>query len=188
MRAIADPLLLVIDLECTCSDNLTPTSEKVRPEGMEIIEIGAVITTPAGEVLDRFGRFVRPVEHPVLTDFCRKLTGILQVDVDAGHPLATALHGLAIWLTPTLPRLAAWGSWGDFDRKQLDRECSRKRIENPLGEIPHANLKAGFAKRRGGRQVGMSKALEIAGLELVGKHHRGLDDAVNIARLIPHAL
>lgn len=187
MEASAD-LLLVIDLECTCSDTTTPATDRIAPEEMEIVELGAVIATPAGEVLDRFGRFVRPVEHPVLTDFCRGLTSIRQTDVDAAQPLATVLRELEIWLTATMPRLSVWASWGDFDRKQLERECRRKELPSPIAELPHINLKAGFAKRRRSKQVGMAKALEIAGLPLIGRHHRGLDDATNIARLIPHCM
>ncbi|GHT86553.1 hypothetical protein AGMMS49960_14700 [Betaproteobacteria bacterium] len=32
---------------------------------------------------------------------------------------------------------------------------------------------------------GMVKALELAGLPLTGDHHRGIDDARNIAMLLP---
>ena len=31
----------------------------------------------------------------------------------------------------------------------------------------------------------MAQALKLAGLELDGTHHRGIDDARNIARLLP---
>lgn len=184
---MSDPgYTLVIDLECTCSDASTPPEVAVPRDAMEIIEIGAVVSTAEGEVLDRFGRFVRPVEHPVLTAFCTELTTIRQADVDKAEPLGAVLRQLAIWLTPTLPRLASWGSWGAFDCNQLTRECERKGVESPLATLPHVNLKAAFAKRRRIRQVGMTKALAIAGLPHAGQHHRGLDDAVNIARLIPH--
>lgn len=186
MRDVPDPLLLVIDVECTCSDSRTPEPAQVGPEEMEIIELGAVIATPAGEVLDRFGRLVRPLERPVLTDFCRGLTSIRQADVDAAQPLATVLRELAIWLTATMPRISVWASWGDFDRKQLERERRRKELPSPIADLPHINLKAGFAKQHRCKQVGMAKALEMAGLPLVGQQHRGLDDATNIARLIPH--
>jgi 3'-5' exoribonuclease 1 len=34
----------------------------------------------------------------------------------------------------------------------------------------------------------MSEALKLAGIELLGTHHRGIDDARNIARLMPYIL
>jgi len=50
----------------------------------------------------------------------------------------------------------------------------------------HLNLKRRFAARQGLRKpVGMAGALRKAGLELAGTHHRGIDDARNIARLLP---
>jgi inhibitor of KinA sporulation pathway (predicted exonuclease) len=54
-----------------------------------------------------------------------------------------------------------------------------------LARLPHQNLKASFAKARKIKQVGMSRALQIAGLELDGEHHRALSDALNIAKLLP---
>ena len=56
---------------------------------------------------------------------------------------------------------------------------------DPLAGIAHRNLKREFAKARRIREVGMSRALTIAGLALEGSHHRALDDALNIARLVP---
>lgn len=47
------------------------------------------------------------------------------------------------------------------------------------------NAKRAFAEIRGPpRPAGMSTALEHAGLPLEGRHHRGVDDAWNIAALI----
>jgi inhibitor of KinA sporulation pathway (predicted exonuclease) len=180
--------LLVIDLECTCSDETTPVAEQVAPEAMEIIEIGAVIATLRGEVLDRFGRLVRPTERPVLTDFCSKLTSIQQADVETAAPLDRVLGQLSRWLDGHRPGLIGWGSWGAFDCRQFERECARKGLANPLALLPHTNLKQRFAKRRKIQQVGMQRALLMVGLYPLGTHHRGLDDALNIARLVPHAL
>ena len=52
---------------------------------------------------------------------------------------------------------------------------------------PHLNLKAEFPKRAGGKErVGVSHALIQVGLEFRGTAHRGIDDARNIARLLPY--
>lgn len=47
----------------------------------------------------------------------------------------------------------------------------------------HINLKEEFASVMRVKPCGMSTALKIANLPLVGTHHRGIDDARNIARL-----
>ncbi|GIK56584.1 MAG: hypothetical protein BroJett015_22470 [Chloroflexota bacterium] len=49
----------------------------------------------------------------------------------------------------------------------------------------HINAKKLFAlKSTGGRQVGMARALQILKMPLEGTHHRGHDDAWNIARIL----
>jgi inhibitor of KinA sporulation pathway (predicted exonuclease) len=76
------------------------------------------------------------------------------------------------------------GSWGAYDPRQIERECARHGIADPLAHLHHKNLKASFAKARKIKQVGMATALQIAGLELEGEHRRPLSDALNIARLL----
>lgn len=54
----------------------------------------------------------------------------------------------------------------------------------PLSPL-HTNAKAVFATAFGLRRpAGMARALEIAGLPLQGRHHRGDDDSWNIAALV----
>jgi 3'-5' exoribonuclease 1 len=35
---------------------------------------------------------------------------------------------------------------------------------------------------------GMARALNLANIELEGTHHRGIDDAKNIAKLLPYCI
>jgi inhibitor of KinA sporulation pathway (predicted exonuclease) len=175
-------LVLVVDLEATCCDRGSiPDAE------MEIIEIGACWAYTDGTVVDRFESFVRPTRHPNLTPFCRDLLGIRQEDVDGAEALSAAALRLGEFVGRRRDHGIAWGSWGAFDRNQMSRECQRLGINDPI-LLPHQNLKQRFAKaRRIGKQVGMRKALELVGLSAQGVHHRALDDALNIARLLPWA-
>ena len=68
---MAQPIFIV-DLEATCWDDRPQYSV----DETEIIEIGCVLATPGGMVLDEFSTFVRPVEEPVLSRFCTRLTSI----------------------------------------------------------------------------------------------------------------
>lgn len=175
--------VLVVDLEATCDEG-----NRMPADQMEIIEIGAVWATRGGRILDEFQAFVRPVLHPRLTDFCRQLTGIRQVDVDAAALFPEVAVKLARFAE--LHRAASlgapiWGSWGRYDARQFERDCARHAAPHPMPGFEHVNLKSGFARSRRIKEVGMSRALQMAGLQLEGKHHRGLDDARNIARLLP---
>lgn len=170
--------ILVIDLEATCAED-----GSLPAEAMEIIEVGAVWATAEGQILDVFDRFVRPIEHPQLTPFCRALTQIEQSTIDAAATWPTVAAELAEFAARYPGR--SWGSWGAWDRRQIARDCARHGTADPLAMLAHRNLKADFAKHRKIKQVGMATALKIVGLELEGQHHRALADARNTVRLLP---
>lgn len=171
--------LLVVDLEATCSDDGT-----IWPETMETIEIGACWIGAGGTVIDKFQCFVRPVLNPTLTAFCMSLTGIRQENVDGAQPFALAADQLRRFVEQYQQPGSVWFSWGDYDRKQFERDGARHGVSNPVA-LPHLNAKRLFSKARKIKQVGMATALQIVGLALEGEHHRALDDALNIARLLP---
>lgn len=166
---------VIIDLEATCWQERTPRERK------ETIEIGAVRMD--GETLrpyDEFATFVRAVENPELSDFCRRLTHIRQRQVDEAPLFTVALAQLVEWLGPD-PVLFC--SWGTFDRTQLRIDCRRHGIPFPEALSQHVDLKRAFAEWRQHKRVGLSKALTLLGMSFVGTPHRGLHDARNVARI-----
>ncbi|GAA4047985.1 3'-5' exonuclease [Nonomuraea soli] len=173
-------LLNVVDVEATCWDG-------PNPSGMpnEIIEIGlTVVDTEARERVGRHGILVRP-ERSTVSAFCTELTGLTQDEVDGGVTLAEACRILA---RDHDAGLRPWASWGDYDRLQFTRQCRAGQAEYPFNQV-HVNAKARFAEALGlARRPGMAQALEVAGLPLEGRHHRGEDDAWNIAALVVHLL
>jgi inhibitor of KinA sporulation pathway (predicted exonuclease) len=172
--------VLVIDLEATCADD-----DSLPAQLMEVLEVGAVWVTPEGQILDRFQSFVRPIERPQLTAFCKRLLPhIDQAAIDAAPTWPAIAARLAEFAQRHQQPGSWWGSWGAFDHNQIERESARHGIADPLA-LPHQNLKKAFAKARKIKQVGMATALQIAGLTPEGDHHRALDDALNIARLLP---
>jgi 3'-5' exoribonuclease 1 len=172
---------LVIDLEATCDDR-----GAVPKHEMEIIEIGAVLVdaetlTPVGD----FQTFIKPVRHPALTPFCTELTSITQAQVDGAPRFADAMLALRRF---TGGRDALFASWGDYDRNQFEQDARYHRVSLPFNGR-HMNIKRAFSEALGeSKRYGMAGALARVGLPLVGTHHRGIDDARNIARLLPWAL
>jgi inhibitor of KinA sporulation pathway (predicted exonuclease) len=132
------------------------------------------------EVESEFGTFVRPVVHPLLSDFCLRLTSIRQSDVDAADPFPAALSRLLTWIGSEPFTLC---SWGGYDLNQLRRDCERHGLHLPSAFERHINLKQEFGRVLRVKPCGMAQALEHAGLPLEGTHHRGADDARNVARL-----
>src|SRR5690606_9423331 len=66
---------------------------------------------------------------------------------------------------------------------QFRIDCRRHGLEFPASFERHVNLKKEFARLMRVKLCGMKRALVHAGLPLAGTHHRGIDDARNIARL-----
>jgi Inhibitor of the KinA pathway to sporulation, predicted exonuclease len=75
-----------------------------------------------------------------------------------------------------------WASWGDYDRRQIQRQAVGG-VRFPFS-ARHTNAKRAYAEAYSLRKAGMAQALAHAGLPLEGAHHRGADDAWNIAALV----
>lgn len=172
--------MLVVDLEATCWNG-------PNPEGMEneIIEIGiALMDVRTGEVGECTSILVKP-ERSEVSDFCTELTTLTADQLKAGITFKEACKRLR---TEFLSQQRVWGSWGDYDRNQFQRQCASFGVGYPFGPA-HINLKNLYAVLHGlDRELGMPSALEREGLPLEGTHHRGIDDARNIARIFGRML
>lgn len=181
--------VLVIDFEATCWADGDTTAPQTPPGWRyrnEIIEIGAVLLD--GHTLaikDEFQSFVKPRYYPVLSEFCRQLTHIGQAEVDN----APCLHRV-LWAFADHFHLRAddhdpvFASWGAYDKKQLDDDCQKCNIPNPFAPHNHLNLKMAVSRALGLKRAGLQRTLDKLDLQFEGTHHRGIDDARNIARIV----
>jgi inhibitor of KinA sporulation pathway (predicted exonuclease) len=168
--------LIIIDVECTCWEN------KITPPGQlsEIIEIGVCRLHLTQLTLSgRRSLLIKPARSQV-SAFCTQLTSITPEMVAEGMSFAEAC---AILQNEYDTQEYGWGSWGNYDRGMFEQLCPLFGVPYPFGN-QHINLKKAFTRCfRLPTDVGMSRGLRIAKLELEGTHHRGGDDAFNIARL-----
>ena len=166
--------LIVFDLEATCWENGTLV------ERQEVLEIGAVRLDVSFNTTSEFQRFVRPTQEPTLSEFCVRLTGIKQSDIDAADTFPGVLASFADWAGAGAARFA---SWSTYDLRQLRSDCRRHGIALPPVMESHLDLRQIFSDRRGVEPTTMKRAMELENLPLEGANHRGLDDSRNIARL-----
>ncbi|MFC9994219.1 exonuclease domain-containing protein [Nocardia sp. NPDC127526] len=171
-----DRYINVVDVEATCW-------EKANPPGMpsEIIEIGlCVLDSHTLERVSKHSILVRP-DRSTVSEFCTQLTTLTPEQVAGGISFAEACELLR---TEFHADSRPWASWGDYDRKQFERQCGATGVPYPFGSR-HTNAKLAFSESRGThRRYGMEGALAISELPLEGTHHRGGDDAWNIAALV----
>lgn len=166
--------LIVMDLEATCWE------EGQAIQRMETIEVGAVKLDAEFKPVSELSFFVKPVLEPILTDFCARLTGIRQADVDAAEPFPAAVGKLSAWAGAGLFRLASWSA---YDLEQIQRDCFFHGLLTPAPLERHIDLQSLYGRLKGCGRVPMSAALEREGLAREGRAHRALDDARNAAHL-----
>ena len=89
--------LLVLDFEATCQKG-----QQLKPQ--EIIEFPcALLNTRKGfEVESIFHKYVRPVHHPILTEFCTELTGITQDMVNEAEDFESVFRQFRLWVEDEL--------------------------------------------------------------------------------------
>ena len=164
--------LVVVDLEASCWLGHPPPGEQ-----NEIIEVGVcLLSLDTGAVSHKQSLLVKPTRSKI-SEFCTELTTLTQQQVDAGMPFSQACDILRTeYDTPN--RL--WASWGNYDKNMFISQCASFGVPYPFGP-KHFNLKKIYAKVYNSRPPGMTGALEQLNIPLTGTHHRGGDDAYNIA-------
>jgi 3'-5' exoribonuclease 1 len=166
---------IILDLEATCWDG------KGHKQKSEIIEIGAVKINEHRVATDTFAMFVQPSLHPELSEFCKQLTTIRQSQIDRAETFPKVLRAFHEWINMNEPYVLC--SWGFYDRQQFKHDCELHQLSTEWIK-PHISLKHQHAEICNLKKpMGMSGALYREGIPLVGTHHRGIDDAKNIANI-----
>jgi inhibitor of KinA sporulation pathway (predicted exonuclease) len=175
--------MVIVDVESTCWEK-----DRDRPVGQssEIIQIGCtVVDIKAHTISDPSGIYVKP-QYSTVSKFCTDLTGITQEMLNTkGVTFNEACQTLLLASDSTQ---VPWGSWGDYDKRMFNSDCTKKGYWYPFGNGAlndrHFNIKTMFAiAYKLDREVGMVEALNILGLPLEGKHHDASWDSWNIARI-----
>lgn len=168
--------ILVIDIEATCWEGSPPPQQE-----NEIIEIGiCVIDMTKKQPISKDSILVQP-EKSTVSDFCTNLTTLTQTQVDQGVSFANACKMLRDQYNSTQH---IWASYGAYDKNQFTKQCENRQIKYPFNPR-HINVKTLFALVHTlPQEVGMASALDLINLPLEGTHHRGMDDAWNIAQIL----
>jgi inhibitor of KinA sporulation pathway (predicted exonuclease) len=172
--------VLVVDLEATCWDCEPPPGQT-----NEIIEIGlCLLDTVTFQRRDRTSLMIKPLRSEV-SEFCTKLTTITPEMADAGMSLEAAGQ---ILRKQFASRDRPWASWGDWDRRMLERACAETGVRYPFSTM-HINVKTWYALAHGmTSEPSLADALTHAAIPLEGTHHRGDDDAWNTAALLANVI
>ncbi|MBK6546377.1 MAG: exonuclease domain-containing protein [Saprospiraceae bacterium] len=166
----------IIDLEATCwgADNVQ--------HKQEIIEIGACYINSYMEVEKTFSKIIKPVAQPILSVYCKQLTGITQVEIDKAKSFNFVMEQFLDWCDHTDEPISLY-AWGAKDRQLFNADCEFHRIGMDwLHE--YFDLKSQFARIKGlPKPIGLDKALKLEEIDFEGGRHRALPDAINLSKL-----
>lgn len=173
--------IIIIDLEATCWQGAVPSGQQ-----NEIIEIGlAVLDTETGVISQNKGILIKPQRSSV-SPFCTELTTITPDLLDKNG--VSFEEAVDLLINEYNPDLYTWASYGQYDLNMLTKQCKSFGISYPMGE-EHINVKEHFAEKFGlKRSTGMNGALQLLNIPLEGTHHRDIDDAKNIAKILDWCL
>ncbi len=180
-------MLIFVDFEATCWDK----KEKNKRPHAEIIEIGAVATGQNLQEIGKFTAIIRPVIEPVLSDYCKELTGLSQTDVEIGIDFNGAIDLFYQWIMHyKSTENAILYTWGNYDIFLLKRSLRRHRNKNKdffkmIQKEGIIDLQEQFMQCTSlpYSSCNLVKALQIIGENYHGTMHTSIDDAANMIKL-----
>jgi len=167
---------IIFDLETTCWESDYPVRNR------EVIEFGAVMLNAYGQEVSRFHKLVRPEQHPRISPYCVRLTGITQAEVDSGVSFEKCHKAFINWYEQVD---SPWHfvAWGRYDEQILNDQCDWHQLDHMLDGI-YLNAKRAYHRiRKLDYRIGLMKALKREGITPEGDMHRALPDAVNLTKL-----
>lgn len=173
--------ICVLDFEATCENK--PYFDN------EIIEFPSVLLKWNGtnyEPISEFQKFCKPLLDPTVSDFCLNLTGITQQQVNLGENFPNVIDDHYNWLMANTNGnfyILTCGYW-DLGIVMIS-ECKKwamtpKPIYRKLINIKN-EYRDFYTKQRG---IGMAAMLTELNIILEGRHHSGIDDCRNIAKIL----
>jgi ERI1 exoribonuclease 3 len=177
--------ICILDFESTCWDDVR--NDSIR----EIIEFPSILYSIDFKnnitKISEFQMFVKPVINPILSEFCTKLTGITQDNVSNANTISYVYNEHYKWLQTHVPDLnkcliITCGNWDINTMLQI--EIKRYGLENHHIYNKYVNIKDAFNSFYNKNAGSMVNMLTKLNLELVGKHHSGIDDCRNISQII----
>lgn len=148
----------------------------------ETLEIGACALDSFGRVNGQFSRLIKPVLHPQMSHFCRKLTNISQMEVNRARDFSRVIGEFMDWIDVDREEYLL-ASWGNFDKVQLMADCRLHRLDDYWLD-DHIDLKEQYREiRKLPKKRGLKSAVKHEGFLWEGEEHRALPDAQNTAKV-----
>jgi inhibitor of KinA sporulation pathway (predicted exonuclease) len=166
------------DFEMKCDD------QGMAYENMEAIRLGAVKYDLSSKAIDTFDRFIQPATQEPLSDFCKKLTGISDREINSADMFPEVFKEFLYWVGGVKKtRFFSW-SKSDLSRLKMDSRLHElpsvtiEKIENRYVDFQHV-----FSKRVSKNNLSVENALALYGVKFQGETHNPMYDAYNTLQI-----
>ncbi len=184
-----------LDMEMTCDgrheNGRFIDDGRMKHSQREIISVGFIVYDDKYKVKAEYSSFVKPVHNNKLTDYCEKLTGIVQSDVDSGKKCNNAFHDIKkICYRYSVNRIFTFGGADKFgistsakwNRKIKEKVNNLYIISSKIIDIRPAILnRINWTNRH--KSPSLSAISEKLGIEINGGHHNSLNDAILLYKI-----
>ena len=169
-------IYIVSDLEATCWNN------SFSPYPQEIIEIGACKLNAYAELESEYSSLVKPKRGVILSQYCRQLTEITQIQIDQARPFKIVWDEFMEWIEEDSDDFVLI-TWGKKDFDLMSQDCTENNCsKEPL--LHYVDLKVKYHELKlNDKAFSLNKSLKLEQIEMDGVEHRALADAKNLAKL-----
>ncbi|KAI9307347.1 ribonuclease H-like domain-containing protein [Cunninghamella echinulata] len=173
---------LFFDVEATCE------ADGGFEYPNEIIEFPIVLVEGESfNIVDEFRSYVKPSKNPILSDFCKELTGIDQATIDKSPDFIEVLDSFQEFMAKYSlfqEKSAVFVTDGPFDiRDFITKQCRHSRLKKRPSYFckPWINIRKlyqDFYKYKKSKNI--ASMLADLNMTFEGHAHSGLDDARNL--------
>lgn len=164
---------------------------RMKRSQREIISVGFVVCDDKYNIKNRYSSFVKPAHNATITDYCEKLTGITQNDVDHGKKCNNAFRDIReMCKRYSVDYVFTFGN-GDkmgilfsakWNRKEKEKVDNLFAISGKIVDVRPAILKSIDCKNYR-RSPSLFKIAEQLEVKIKGEYHNALNDAMLLYKI-----
>ncbi|WP_226034801.1 3'-5' exonuclease [Aquibacillus saliphilus] len=166
------------DFEMLCSNRGMPF------EDMEAIRLGAVKFEIETENITYFDQFIRPTQLKPLSAFCKRLTGIEDIDLIGARNFEEVFFDFLSWVGGV--KRSRFFSWSKSDLTRLKLDADKHNVSSTtISKIEerYVDFQAILSKRVSKSNLSVENALDLYDLRFIGQKHNPMFDAYNTLRI-----
>ncbi|MBD5492456.1 MAG: exonuclease domain-containing protein [Lachnospiraceae bacterium] len=185
----------LLDIEMTCDGKQENgkfiDDGRMKHSQRKIISVGFIVCNDTYNIKNRYASFVKPVHNTTITDYCMKLTGITQSDVDHGKKCNNAFRDIReLCMKYSVDYIFTFGNADKdgirssikWNRKEKEKVYNLYAVSEKVIDVRPAILQ-GINCENDRRSPGLSKIAEQLEVKMKGEYHNALNDAMLLYKI-----